>query len=228
MMDYEHQPANHLAYRLADRVIVPECYPERELRKQGAAKKSRRYAGFKEEITLAGFVPDPNFRKELDVEDDVVLAVARPAAEGALYHRHRNEIFDQVLEHLVAGGATVLLTPRNKPQAEAYARRGVRVLANAVDGRNLLAASDLVVGAGGTMTREAALLHVPTYSLFSGRPAAVDAALAGVTPLRYVREPGEIRSIEVKRKSSEAPAPDETPIRRMVDLIEGEAQALRP
>ena len=28
MMDYEHQPANHLSFRLARRVIVPATFPE--------------------------------------------------------------------------------------------------------------------------------------------------------------------------------------------------------
>ena len=27
-MDYEHQPANHLCFRLAKKVIVPEFFPE--------------------------------------------------------------------------------------------------------------------------------------------------------------------------------------------------------
>src|SRR3954452_18234934 len=30
-MDYEYQPANHIAYRLAQRVLVPTTYPRREL-----------------------------------------------------------------------------------------------------------------------------------------------------------------------------------------------------
>ena len=28
LMDYEHQPANHLAFRLASRIIVPDAFPE--------------------------------------------------------------------------------------------------------------------------------------------------------------------------------------------------------
>jgi predicted glycosyltransferase len=34
-MDYEYQPANHLAFRLADRVIVPRGFDERALRLNG-------------------------------------------------------------------------------------------------------------------------------------------------------------------------------------------------
>src|SRR5215213_4294795 len=36
LMDYEHQPANHLAFRLASKVIVPSAFPSAELKKYGA------------------------------------------------------------------------------------------------------------------------------------------------------------------------------------------------
>src|SRR5882762_882437 len=50
LMDYEHQPANHLAFRLASRVIVPRSFPATELRKYGApTRKVKRYDGLKEE-----------------------------------------------------------------------------------------------------------------------------------------------------------------------------------
>jgi predicted glycosyltransferase len=47
--------------------------------------------------------------------------------------------------------------------------------------------ADLVVGGGGTMTREAALLGTPTLSLFAGRLAAVD---------RWLEERGLLRRLE--------------------------------
>jgi len=44
LMDYEHQPANHLAFRLASKVIVPRAFPAKELRKYGASlRKVHRY-----------------------------------------------------------------------------------------------------------------------------------------------------------------------------------------
>ncbi len=39
LMDYEHQPANHLAFRLASRVIVPHAFPSAELKKYGASTR---------------------------------------------------------------------------------------------------------------------------------------------------------------------------------------------
>src|SRR5256886_15989639 len=66
LMDYEHQPANHLAFRLASRVIVPRAFPAAELSKYGASmSKVKRYEGIKEDVYLAGFVPDPEFVETL-------------------------------------------------------------------------------------------------------------------------------------------------------------------
>src|SRR5438477_7910616 len=62
LMDYEHQPANHLAFRLASRVIVPRAFPAAELRKYGASmRKVKRYDGTKEDVYLADFERDPAF-----------------------------------------------------------------------------------------------------------------------------------------------------------------------
>ncbi|HEY8414140.1 MAG TPA: DUF354 domain-containing protein, partial [Pyrinomonadaceae bacterium] len=44
LMDYEYQPANHLAFRMASRIIVPASFPAQRLRSYGArVGKVRRY-----------------------------------------------------------------------------------------------------------------------------------------------------------------------------------------
>ena len=54
-MDYEFQPANHLAFRCASLVIVPDAYPLDALRHQGARPtRTWRYPGLKEEIEFLG------------------------------------------------------------------------------------------------------------------------------------------------------------------------------
>src|SRR5437667_9139919 len=88
LMDYEHQPANHLAFRLASRVIVPRAFPSAELKKYGAStRKVKRYEGTKEDVYLADFAPDPEFVETLQgfgIVSKDVLVVARPPAREAL------------------------------------------------------------------------------------------------------------------------------------------------
>src|SRR5919205_51097 len=149
LMDYEHQPANHLAFRFASRVIVPASFPAERLRAYGArAGKVRRYHGTKEDVYLADFQADPSFGAqlcELGVSADNTLILMRPPAHDALYHRFQNTLFDEALAMLLANqNARVILLPRNQAQREAYSgRQGLIVPAAPLDGANLIAASDL-------------------------------------------------------------------------------------
>jgi uncharacterized protein len=180
MMDYEFQPANHLSFRLAKRVVVPTIFPLASLRRFGAReRKVVRYEGFKEELYLGRFRPNEDVLSELGLDRSRVIAVMRPPPEGALYHRTGNARFDQLLEAAAAReDVQVVLLPRVSEDAAAYAQLpGVIVPPRPVDGRSLLAHADLMIGAGGTMNREAALLGTPTYTVFGGRLAAVDGEL---------------------------------------------------
>ena len=56
----------------------------------------------------------------------------------------------------------------------------------ALDGANLIAASDLVISAGGTMNREAAALGVPAATIYAGEWAAIDEELVREGRLRRI------------------------------------------
>jgi uncharacterized protein len=190
MMDYEHQPANHVSFRLATRVLVPELFPRAALQRFGAREsKVDRYAGFKEELYLSDFTPDRRVLGELDLDPAGVIAVFRPPPEGALYHRMANDRFDQLLaDARRRRNVQIVLLPRTLAQAKRYAD-GVRVAREAVDGSSLLALADLTVGAGGTMNRESAVLGTPAYTVFAGRLAAVDAELIRQGRMHDLRDP---------------------------------------
>jgi hypothetical protein len=228
MMDYEHQPANHLAFRLADLVVTPTVIPPAALRHFGLRDSSLvQYAGYKEQFALADFEPDPDFRRDLGIDEEEVVAVVRPAAEGALYHRHRNTLCDDVIERLISADARVLLTPRTKDQASQYQRRGgVQVLTAPVSGADLLYAADLVIGAGGTMTREAAVLGTPTWSIFEGRQAAVDQNLSGQGRLTFLRDADDLPLEAVRRKQPQAWDPPARALSDLVCLLDECAQGL--
>ncbi|MDQ1707267.1 MAG: uncharacterized protein QOJ88_478 [Pyrinomonadaceae bacterium] len=209
LMDYEHQPANHLAFRLASRIIVPATFPESALVRFGAAAaKVRRYHGTKEDVYLATFQSDPEFRKLLSsfgiVEGDVLVTVRPPASE-ALYHRFENELFDQLLQRLTATPAVrVVLLPRNDAQRRTYsARANARFIVPevALDGSNLVAHSDLIVSAGGTMNREAAALGIPAASIYQGEWAALDEMLVSEGRLRRIATPADVLALPLRKKS---------------------------
>jgi uncharacterized protein len=210
LMDYEHQPANHLAFRLASRIIVPRAFPEVVLSRFGAtAAKVRRYDGIKEDVYLADFQSDPDFAKqltELGINASDILVTVRPPAGEALYHRFENELFDQLLDHL-SGTPLVktVLLPRNNAQRKTYGLRANTQLVvplRAIDGANLIAHSDLVVSAGGTMNREAAALGIPAASIYSGEWAAIDEKLVNERRLQRISTPEQIRALRLQKKVS--------------------------
>jgi predicted glycosyltransferase len=208
MMDYEHQPANHLSFRLARRVIVPTTFPEADLRRFGAsAKKIVRYEGFKEELYLADVGPDPCILESLGLDPVRVTAAMRPPPEGALYHAHGNPRFDAILDHVLSRGGQAVLLPRTAEQAARYRRAGVAIPERPVDGTTLLATVDLTIGAGGTMTRESALLGTPTYTVFLGELAAQDAELIRLGRIVDLRGEGALPAVE-RRPDTSTPQRD--------------------
>ncbi len=209
LMDYEHQPANHLAFRLASRVIVPRAFPAAELKKYGAStRKVKRYEGTKEDVYLADFVADREFAEtllQLGIASNEVLVVARPPAREALYHRFENELFDELLVSVSkrAQVKTILL-PRSEAQRADYETRKLANLImprKALDGANLIAAADLVVSAGGTMNREAAALGVPAVSIYAGKWAAIDQTLVDEGRLQRISAREEIDALQIAKKS---------------------------
>ena len=213
LMDYEHQPANHLAFRLASRVIVPRSFPHAELKRFGASlRKVKRYDGIKEDVYLADFTPDPDFARTLSalgVTGQEVLVIARPPAREALYHRFENELFDQLISQLSSRTAVkIILLPRSDAQREEFAARALPNLImphEALDGANLIAAADLVISAGGTMNREAAALGVPAVSVYAGKWAAIDEELVREGRLLRIDSSEEIQSLVPGKKSQASP-----------------------
>lgn len=221
LMDYEYQPANHLAFRLTSRIIVPASFPAKRLRRYGAGVgKVRRYHGTKEDVYLADFQPDPSFTArlcELGINPDNVLVLMRPPAHDALYHRFHNTLFDEALAMFLKNESVqVVLLPRNDSQRAAYSGKApgrLIIPATPLNGANLIAACDLVISAGGTINREAAALGVPAASVYAGRWASVDQELVEEGRLRRVSSAAHLRELPIEKKQPSNP-------RRSVEVID--------
>jgi predicted glycosyltransferase len=192
--DYEFAWLQHqLGCRAATRVVVPESIPPERLAGYGAEPpKLLQYAGLKEEYYLADFEPNRSVLGEWDLDHEKVLVLVRTPPDVSLYHRRSNPLFPQVLDYLGhEQGAHTIVLPRTLEQRD-YVRGlelpSVLVPERAVDAQSLIALSDLVVSAGGTMNREAAALGVPVYTTYGGRLGGVDEALIReerLKPLAY-------------------------------------------
>jgi predicted glycosyltransferase len=197
MFDYEWATLQHsLNCRLATRVLVPEAIPSERLERYGARPpKLVQYPGLKEEYYLAGFEPDQSVLDELGLDPAGVVALVRTAPSYALYlGGSENELVPRVLRRLLDEDAQVVVLARTNEQRKAISVLDPRLVVpdRAVDGRSLAALADLVVSAGGTMTREAAVLGTPTWSIFEGRRGGVDERLAAEGRIRFLRDPDEL------------------------------------
>ena len=232
-MDYEHHPVNHLSFRLAGRVIVPESFPDRFLRKFGAEAKTKKFDGIKEDVYLTGFKPDPKFRDKLEsfgIASTNILVVARPHAPEALYHRgFANEILDELLDKFAADeNVRIILLPRKNYQGDELKKRHpqpiIIIPEEVLDGANLLAAADFVFSGGGTMNREAAALGVPTATIFAGEPAAVDEYLVGENRLIKITRREDLEKIDLVKKKSLDPRPEKNVREQIVNFILSESK----
>jgi len=215
MQDYEYAGLQRkLAWRAARRVIVPDAIPIERLEAAGArASKLIRYPGLKEDYYLADFTPDPAVLADLELDalgigpdrgaDDRVLVVVRPPPETSAYHAH-NPLYDGVIDRLAADPrAVAVLIPRTDAQREAALARDEPTLVvpgHAIDAQSLIAQSDLVVSAGGTMNREAVALGVPVVTIFTGRMGAVDERLIADGRLAELRDPA---ALELRKRVRE-------------------------
>jgi predicted glycosyltransferase len=202
-MDFEHQPANHVAFRLADRVLLPEAYPRETARSQGAvARKIWRYPGVKEALYVGDFEPDENVLQRLGIEPSpgTAVVVARTPPTRALYYRGENPLFADCLAELARRERVqCVILARYPEQVRSLAStrgKGLAISHEAVDARSLMHGADLVLGAGGTMTREAALMGVRAVSVFRGRAPAVDRWLEEQGLLRRLTRADELPSLE--------------------------------
>jgi len=204
MFDYEFAiQQHHIGCRLARRVITPDAIPASRLSRFGVTDgKLRQYPGLKEEYYLADFKPDRTILDQLSVDRERVVVVVRPPPDVSLYHRKSNPLFPRVLSHLgERDDVQAVVLPRTDAQ-----RRHVRALNlpsvvvadHAVDAQSLIASSDLVVSAGGSMNREAVALGVPVYTTYGGRLGGVDEALIRSGRLRPL---SDVRALELQKRT---------------------------
>jgi uncharacterized protein len=163
--------------------------------------KLRRYPGLKEEYYLADFEPDETVLERLGVDASRVVVLLRPPPDVSLYHRHSNPLFPQTLEHLGRDERVhAVVVPRTAEQrryVESLALPSVVLPEAAVDAQSLIAASDLVVSAGGTMNREAVALGVPVYTTYGGRLGGVDEMLIRERKLIPLSDP---RALDLRKR----------------------------
>ena len=98
-----------------------------------------------------------------------------------------------------------MVLPRTEEQHAQVVALGLPSLvvpSQAVDAQSLIAASDLVVSAGGTMNREAVALASPSTRPSAAELGAVDEALLREGRLRALLDPAQLEVVKRSRKGA--------------------------
>jgi uncharacterized protein len=208
--DYEGNPGGHIMCRVARRIIVPDVFHKPNLQEYGASlAKIVSYGGIKENVYLADFVPGPQFLESAGIPPNRIIVAMRPPSEVSSYHRFKNPVFDELLRWASShSNGVVVLLPRGGEQRLLYeemALENVLIPRQVLDGPNLIYYSDLVIGAGGTMNREATVLGTPVYTIFKGRLGSVDQFLIESGKMVRIEDGADTPRISFCKKTQAAP-----------------------
>ena len=127
-----------------------------------------------------------------------------PAEESHYYSSDSGRVFQALIARLANDErAQVVFSPRYARQTgyldAVQWRRDPLVIGESVPFIPLLNAVDAVVGAGGTMAREAAYLGLPAFSVFQGKIGGVDRRLAEQGRLTLLTSSEDIERLDFRR-----------------------------
>jgi predicted glycosyltransferase len=184
---------NWMYSRFADFAFFPKAIPRDRLIRQGFDPSSIiQYDGFKEDIYISDYEPDPGFCQSLPFAEYVIV---RPENLQANYvGRGKNTIVPELLRLSAQAGFNILYLPRyNKDRELARGNRRIYVPPKAISGLDAVYYSQAVVSGAGTFAREAACLGKPAVSFFAGSTLlAVDRHMIDQGWVYHSRDPRAI------------------------------------
>jgi predicted glycosyltransferase len=227
---------------LATLLLTPKFIPKTAWVRFGIqANRIIQYNALDPWAWLKGFKPDRKVLNQLNLNASEPIIVFRAEESFASYllgKAPRTAAWTPLLQNLLKSSCDfqAVIIPRYDAQiaqlTERFENRAI-ICKSAIDAPSLLAHSSVFVGAGGTMTAEAALLGIPTFSCYPGRPSLIEKYL--IDKRLVIREQRwrtledkvlqALRSIDTLRKTQSAKAKEltdsfEDPIEVVVKAIE--------
>lgn len=170
--DNEHAKGNLFGFLFATKVVLPVAMRDMEFTKRRPlVKKLSYYPSVKEAIYLSQL---PEMRTLVSSIRSKIYF--RPEPWSAEYYSGPLNFFDNNLIKLAEEFVVVIL-PRDKIQADHYTNKKFSQLTVAhkpVNLNQIVADCLLFIGAGGSMTREMAVMEVPVISIYQSELLSVD------------------------------------------------------
>jgi len=171
-----------LTVPLSKRLLTSKIIPKRAWTKYGISSKDIvQYNALDPWVWLKDFKPDKGILQELGLDESKPILTLRTEETFAAYLLGKTQketsvtrIIDKLLE--ASEPPQIVAMPRYDEQTKALQdvfKDKIAICRSTVDGPSLLYYTSVFVGAGGTMTTEAALLGVPTFSCYPDEPFLV-------------------------------------------------------
>jgi hypothetical protein len=173
-------------------LIIPKSTDFHKFRRFSKKVEIFQFDGFKEDIYIADYKPDPDFFDYIPFKNFVTV---RPEALKAEYvPKHVKSIVPDILAGLDESGYSVLYLPRyEEDRAWANPFKNVFIPPEPLNGLDVCYYSQAVLTGSGTIAREAAVLGTPAVSFFPGEELlSVDNEMIKRAWLMHSRDPLEI------------------------------------
>lgn len=215
LYDYEYTAGHHIDFRLSKQILTPEGVEEKTLKKYGANLENViYYPGLKEQFYIyyymdlfnQKYVNENPIKKQFGIDKNRILIVIRPEATAAHYQSNENQLSFSLVEYLSKHilKPIIIILPRLSSQKEDYKKRNydnVIIPNEVINGIELVACADLVIGAGGTVNREAASIGTPAYSIYQGGVfGAVDRMLVDTKRMIHINSEEDFSKIKIELK----------------------------
>ncbi len=176
--DNEHASGNLIAFHFATKILLPENIDLKNLSlNKNIIKKIFPYPGLKEGIYLWKLSDKIN-KKRNNIHEYPFKIFFRPEPQTAQYYHGKINFMDETLTALLESNKyEVTVFPRDPQQIEHYKQlkfKNISLSLNPVELNDIASDCDLFIGAGGSMTRELAILGIPVISVYQEKLLEVD------------------------------------------------------
>ena len=170
--DNEHARGNIFGFLFAQQVLLPIALCKEKFTKKWPLRtKLTFYPSVKEAIYLS---QEPGFMELISKPKNTIYF--RPEPWSAQYYKGPLNFFDETLIKLSEENHVIIL-PRDKNQKEHYKQskfNRITVAEKPISLKTIVAGCKLFIGAGGSMTRELAVLNIPVISIYQSDLLCVD------------------------------------------------------
>lgn len=192
-----------LTLPLSTKLFTPKVIPVKEWIKLGVPYENIvQYSALDPLAWLKSFTPSSLVLHELGLERTKPILIFRLEEAFASYLLDRTSgqesVVTPIIQHLLEKYGTqiqIVAMPRYEQQISAIKktfRNKITVPTKAIDGPSLIYFSSLFIGAGGTMTAEAALLGVPAISCYPAEPTFVEKFLIKEKLVSRITDPKHV------------------------------------